>query len=73
MRLVTTIILLLKFCRWYVADGLEKPAVVEPVDPFERCKLHRLRLIEQEVIWSAGLHSAYMASRRTKETPLNQS
>lgn len=37
---MTTIVLLLKFCRWYVADRLEKPAVVEPVDPFERCKLH---------------------------------
>ena len=26
----------------HVADGLEKPAIVEPVDPFERGKLHRL-------------------------------
>ena len=41
MRLVTTIILLLKFRRWYVADRFEKPPVVEPVDPFERSKLHR--------------------------------
>ena len=27
-----------------VADRLEKPTVVEPIDPFERCKLHRLNV-----------------------------
>ena len=40
LRLVTTIILLLKFCRWYVADRLEQPSVVEPVDPLERREFH---------------------------------
>ena len=44
MSLVATIILLLKFCRWYVSDRLKKPAVVKPVDPFERCKLRRLNV-----------------------------
>lgn len=27
------------FCRWNVADGLQQPAMVEPVDPFERGEL----------------------------------
>lgn len=44
LRLVTTIIRLLKFCRWYVSDRLEKPAIVEPIDPFERCKLYRFHV-----------------------------
>ena len=30
-------------CRRSVPDDLEKPSVVEPVDPLERCELHRLQ------------------------------
>ena len=31
------IVAFLCFCGRDVADGLEKPAVIEPVDPFQRC------------------------------------
>ena len=31
-----SVVAFLGFGRWYVADGREEPAIVEPVDPFER-------------------------------------
>ena len=30
-------------CRWSVPDDLEEALMVEPVDPFKRCELHRLQ------------------------------
>ena len=34
----------LEFCRRDVADRLEDPAVVEPVDPFQRCVFNGLEI-----------------------------
>ena len=35
------VVALLGFCRRDIADRLQQPAVVEPVDPGQRCELHR--------------------------------
>src|SRR5437667_3470247 len=34
----------LELGRWHVADWLEQPTMVEPVDPFERRVFHRLQM-----------------------------
>src|ERR1700681_1372546 len=31
--------MLLSLCRRDVADGFQQPAIVEPIDPFQRCEL----------------------------------
>ena len=39
-RDLLTIVDLFQFCRRYVTDGSQKPAVVEPIDPLKSGELH---------------------------------
>ena len=41
---MTTIVHQFELCRRDVSDRLEQPAVVEPVDPFERRELDLLKI-----------------------------
>jgi hypothetical protein len=40
-----SVVVLLGFGRQYVADGLQEPLVVEPVDPFEGSELDGLEVL----------------------------
>ena len=43
------VVALLGLCRRYVADGLQEPSIVEPIDPFEGSELDGLEVSP----WSA--------------------
>src|SRR5271166_111865 len=38
------IVLRFEFCRRYIANWLQQPTVIEPVDPLQRCVLHGLQM-----------------------------